>query len=191
METIKLDEFRRRLKAQGTSDRKHAAFKCPMCKTVQSITSFTRAGTDEETAERYVGFSCVGRVMGAESPREQPDGRPCNWTLGGFLQLHELEVIDNEGKSHPYFEVATPEEAQALEATIAGALSPAVTGQTEIEPDVTAADLGVNAEPDDSDTCPGCGGTGRIGPFFPGGLSTICGNCTNPSPQTNARGCFE
>lgn len=119
METIKLDEFRRRLTAQGTSDRKHAAFKCPMCKTVQSIASFTRAGTDAETAERYVGFSCVGRVMGAESPRKQPDGKPCNWTLGGLLRFHELEVIDDEGKSHPYFKVATPEEAQALEAATA------------------------------------------------------------------------
>lgn len=119
METIKLDEFRNRLKAQGTSDRKHAAFKCPMCKTVQSITSFTRAGTDAETAERYVGFSCVGRVVGAEAPREQPDGKPCDWTLGGLLRLHVLEVIDDEGKSHPYFEVATPEEAQALQAATA------------------------------------------------------------------------
>lgn len=26
--------------------------------------------------------------------------------------------------------------------------------------------------------CPACGGSGRMGPFFPGGLSTVCGNCT-------------
>lgn len=25
--------------------------------------------------------------------------------------------------------------------------------------------------------CPACGGTGRCGPYMPGGLSTICGNC--------------
>ncbi|MCB5201695.1 hypothetical protein LH464_04280 [Neorhizobium sp. T786] len=118
MEAIKLDEFRARIKAQGTSDRAHAAFKCPMCKTIQSMTSFTRAGTDAETAEKYIGFSCVGRVTGAEGPRKQPDGKPCNWTLGGLFRFHELEVIDDAGKAHPHFEVATPEEAQALEASI-------------------------------------------------------------------------
>lgn len=26
--------------------------------------------------------------------------------------------------------------------------------------------------------CPACGGSGRIGPFFPGGVSTPCGNCS-------------
>jgi len=30
--------------------------------------------------------------------------------------------------------------------------------------------------------CPACGGEGRIGPFFPGGLSAICGNCQSPPP---------
>jgi len=28
--------------------------------------------------------------------------------------------------------------------------------------------------------CPACGGSGRVGPFFPGGMSTICANCTSP-----------
>ena len=119
METIQLDEFRARIKAQGVSDRSHAAFKCPMCKTVQSITSFTCAGADAETAEKYIGFSCIGRITGAEGPRKAPDGNPCNWTLGGLFRLHEMEVIDEEGTSHPHFEVATPAEAQALEAALA------------------------------------------------------------------------
>lgn len=34
--------------------------------------------------------------------------------------------------------------------------------------------------------CPACGGEGRMGPFFPGGMSTICGNCaairSSPDP---------
>ncbi len=114
-ETIQLSEFRSQLKAQGVSDRLHAAFKCPLCKTVQSMQSFICAGTDAAEAEKYIGFSCVGRIAGAGSPRKVPDGRPCNWTLGGFLQLHELEVIDDEGRHHPHFEIATPEEAQTLE----------------------------------------------------------------------------
>jgi hypothetical protein len=31
----------------------------------------------------------------------------------------------------------------------------------------------MSADPD----CPACAGTGRIGPYFPGGISSDCGNC--------------
>jgi hypothetical protein len=41
---------------------------------------------------------------------------------------------------------------------------------------------GTHPTPETKD-CPACGGTGRMGPFFPGGVSTVCGNCTDPSPQ--------
>jgi hypothetical protein len=119
MEKITLDQFRTRVKAQNVSDRIHAAFKCPMCKTVQSMKSFICAGADAETAEKYIGFSCIGRTTGADGPRKKPDGKPCNWTLGGLFRLHELEVVDDEERVHPYFEVATAEEAQALEAALA------------------------------------------------------------------------
>ncbi|RAL98688.1 hypothetical protein [Agrobacterium sp. MS2] len=36
--------------------------------------------------------------------------------------------------------------------------------------------------------CPTCGGAGRVGPFFEGGLSTICGNCQAPSSQPKMEG---
>lgn len=120
-ETISLDEFRARLKAQGVSDRIHAAFKCPVCRTVQSLQSFLCAGCDADTVEKFIGFSCVGRKTGAGAPRKEPDGKPCNWTLGGFLRLHTLEVVDPEGAEHPFFEIASPEEAKALEASHQGA----------------------------------------------------------------------
>jgi hypothetical protein len=42
-----------------------------------------------------------------------PDGKPCNWTLGGLFRTHTLEVVTPDGKKHPRFEVATPEQAQA------------------------------------------------------------------------------
>ena len=38
----------------------------------------------------------------------------------------------------------------------------------------------------DATDCPACGGTGQMGPFFPGGLSTICGNC-NPTPDATGK----
>lgn len=115
--TITLDSFREALKAQGVSSRDHYAFKCPMCGTVQSIHSFRAVGVDASEAEKQIGFSCIGRQTGAGSPRKTPDGKPCNWTLGGLFRLHKLEVTDDDGKANPFFEIASPDEAQALEAS--------------------------------------------------------------------------
>ncbi|MBC8674441.1 hypothetical protein H2136_22710 [Aeromonas hydrophila] len=72
------------------------------------------AGDDFKSVSKTLGFSCVGRFIGAGSPRKKPDGKPCNWSLGGLLHLHELEVIDEEGNVHMVFEPATAEQAQAL-----------------------------------------------------------------------------
>jgi len=110
-----IEEYREAIRAQGVP-REHVAFRCPMCGTIQSMTSLIRAGAGRtaEEVERYVGFSCVGRWTGAGSPRPENQGKGCNWTLGGLLQLHRLEVVTEDGTAHPWFEVATPEEAQAL-----------------------------------------------------------------------------
>jgi len=112
-------EFMDELRAQGV-ERDHMAVVCPMCGTVQSPTSLIRAGAgaDFEAVGRYVGFSCVGRWR---EPRLSPAeakalGEPCNWTLGGLLQTHTMEVVTDDGRSHPHFEPATPEQAQALRA---------------------------------------------------------------------------
>jgi hypothetical protein len=115
VETITLEEFHRRCRAQGM-DRENVAFVCPACKTAQSIASFKAAkvNADQQQIEMWVGFSCVGRHTGAGAPRKEPDGEPCNWTLGGLLQIHELEVTDSHGVIHKCFRVATKEEAKAL-----------------------------------------------------------------------------
>lgn len=121
VEQIDVAEFHRRLKAQGVSSRNHAALKCPMCDTVQSLASLVAAGATPEEAERLIGFSCEGRLTDAGPPPNKPTEkrrvRGCNWTLGGLFKLHRLEVIA-DGEPHPRFEVATPEEAKALEASL-------------------------------------------------------------------------
>lgn len=102
------------LKAQGVP-RDHLALICPRCRTVQSAADLIAAGagSDFEAVERYLGFSCVGRFTGAGSPRREPDGKLCNWTLGGLFQLHELVVVTDDGERHPRFMPATPEQAKA------------------------------------------------------------------------------
>lgn len=109
-----LDEFHAVLKAQGVL-REDLAFVCPMCGTVQSARDLIAAGAGAtfDDVERFLAFSCVGRWTGAVSPRRQPDGHACDWTLGGFLPLHKLLVVTPDGKEHPRFEPATAEQARA------------------------------------------------------------------------------
>ena len=114
MRTITLEQFLSELKAQGVP-RQHLAFVCPICKTVQSTASLMKAANrDEDYVENYIGFSCIGRWTNAGEHKEGHDGHGCDWTLGGFLHLHELEVIDEQGKHHMRFEIATPEQAREL-----------------------------------------------------------------------------
>jgi hypothetical protein len=115
MQTMTLAEYHAAVKAQGVPTHEHVAMKCPMCRTIQSASDLIAAGAgaDFDAVEKYLGFSCVGRFSGAGSPRKEPDGKPCNWTLGGLFALHKLEVVTPDGKRHPRFELATPVEAQA------------------------------------------------------------------------------
>lgn len=115
MRTITVDEFIAELKAQGVT-REHFAFKCPICKTVQSSRDLIKAGAgvDFDSVEKYLAFSCVGRFTNAGAhKKDEAPGRGCNWTLGGLFQLHELTVTTPDGAKHPRFEPASPEEARA------------------------------------------------------------------------------
>jgi hypothetical protein len=100
MKTMTLEEFHQAFKAQGVK-REDYAMICPMC-----------AGPDFDSVETLLGFSCAGRFTGAGAP-ERDSGNLCNWTLGGLFHTHKLEVITPDGKHHPRFEPATPEQAQA------------------------------------------------------------------------------
>lgn len=118
MRRITVEEFHAELRAQGVANHNDAALKCPICATVQSMNSLISAGLKPEEAERYIGFSCEGRFLGAKAAkRGKPASklvRGCDWTLGGLFKLHTLEIVTPDGRAHPRFEVATPEEAQAL-----------------------------------------------------------------------------
>jgi len=118
---ISIPEFHAELKAQGVDSHLDFAFVCPMCGTVQSGRGLVAAGAGAsfEDVEKYVAFSCIGRFTNAgPAPRKRAANydKGCDWTLGGLFQLHKLEVIDEEGKAHPRFEIATPEQATALAA---------------------------------------------------------------------------
>ena len=113
-ETLTVNELIERAKAQGVP-RDHVAWICPMCGTVQSVQDLIKAGAGAtfEDVERLEGFSCVGRFTGAGDPSEtKGKGIGCDWTLGGLFSLHRLTVIDERGREHPRFELASPDVVQ-------------------------------------------------------------------------------
>lgn len=124
VERITVEEFHRRCKAQGVSAREHIALVCPVCGTAQSMASLIRAGAAADKVENFLGFSCEGRFRDAgpwpSAANKSTDAtqrrlvRGCDWTLGGLFTIHRLEVVTDDGP-HPCFELATPEQARALE----------------------------------------------------------------------------
>ncbi len=122
MKTMTLDEFQAACMDRFPSSLQ-TAVKCPMCGTVQTAQDFIDAGQGHsfDDVQGVLGFSCIGRFTGAPAPRREADGKPCNWTLGGLLRLHKLEVVTPDGQSHPHFELATKAEADAHRAAQAAA----------------------------------------------------------------------
>lgn len=113
-----IPEFHAALKSQGVSSHEHFAFICPACGTVQSGRDLMKAtGKPFAEIERHLGFSCIGRFTGAGPVEKKRGGqRGCDWTLGGLLRIHSLEVVDGDER-YPRFALATAEQAQAHEAT--------------------------------------------------------------------------
>ena len=70
---------------------------CPKCGTIQCGLDFKEAGLTAEQANRYIAFSCIGRYTTAKG---------CDWTLGGLLHIHKLEVVMNDGHIRPTFDIA-------------------------------------------------------------------------------------
>jgi len=117
-------EVERQIGHTPASERDHlrVTFVCPMCACAQDGADFVQAGAGRDWAEveTHVGFTCIGRWKKAKSPRARPDGKPCDWTVGGLFKVHTIEVVDEEGTAHPMFELAPaprsaadPDEAAA------------------------------------------------------------------------------
>ena len=97
MKKIKIDDFLKEAEVRFGKDRKDWKFICPRCKTPQSAADLVAAGVDKEKVNNYIGFSCIGRW---------DKNKGCDWTLGGLLNIHQLEIEDSAGKMHPHFDIA-------------------------------------------------------------------------------------
>ena len=117
MKTMTQDEFLAEAKARFGENVRDWKFVCPMCGTVQSVQQLLDAviasGGTKDDVHGYIGFSCIGRFTGqgdsgiAAKNRGEKWDKGCNWTLGGLLRMHNLEVAMPDGYLRPTFELAT------------------------------------------------------------------------------------
>lgn len=109
--TISVDQFRAEVQAESkrVGGTEKVQFRCPMCGFDQSAEDLIAAGAGAtfDDVQGFLAFSCVGRWQGAGSPRKEPDGKPCNWTLGGLFTWSDLIVETPDGEKHPRFELTT------------------------------------------------------------------------------------
>lgn len=113
MKTMTRDEFLEEAKRRFGPKARYWKFVCPACGTVQSIQQLLDAGVTKEKIDGVIGFSCIGRFTGqgdagiAAKNRGEKWDKGCNWTLGGLLRIHQLEVLI-EGTARPTFQLAEP-----------------------------------------------------------------------------------
>ncbi|HVX56942.1 MAG TPA: VVA0879 family protein [Candidatus Saccharimonadales bacterium] len=100
-------------------DPKQWKFVCPACGTVQTIQQLKDLGLSSEEIHGVMAFSCIGRFTRqgdegiAAHGRGEKWNKGCNWTLGGLLQIHELEVVLEDGHRRMAFEFAGTDGKEA------------------------------------------------------------------------------
>lgn len=72
-----------KLESEKAGGFKKINFICPKCKTPQSYNDFKKEGIDSGVIMKVLAFSCIGRHSRSKG---------CNWSLGGWFQIHEVEV---------------------------------------------------------------------------------------------------
>lgn len=116
METITLQEFQDRCRAQGVPPQ-HVAFECLRCGTVQSMASLIAAGHSHDEAIEAVGVACIdpgsNRLYNPMQTILEVPSRGCNLNLRHNPYLASLAVNYCED-TYPFFALASPEEARAL-----------------------------------------------------------------------------
>jgi hypothetical protein len=95
MRTISISDWRAEGKRRFGEKARFWKFKCVSCGEVQTGQDFLSAGLTPDEVLKVMGYSCIGRFV---------PGRGCDWTLGGLLHIHQLEIEMEDGKRVPCFE---------------------------------------------------------------------------------------
>jgi len=97
METINKEDWNKLGKELYGKKGRNWKFICPRCKTIQCGQDLLDLDVPLNLIESAIGFSCIGRFTKEKG---------CDWTLGGLFQIHELEIIDEDGEKFRRFKFA-------------------------------------------------------------------------------------
>lgn len=91
------EEFKAEGEKRFGKDLREWRFVCPRCQTEQTMNDLLKL-MDKDEVVKFIAYSCIGRFEGSD--------KGCDWTLGGFFKIHEMMIIDKDGKEHPHFKFA-------------------------------------------------------------------------------------
>lgn len=84
-------------------------FVCPSCGHVASVDEWLKAGA--EPGE--IGFSCIGRRLGADDANTfRNKGGPCQYAGGGLFRINPQPIVLEGGKVEHFFALAPVEEVE-------------------------------------------------------------------------------
>jgi len=92
---IKQKEWEKEGERRFGKKRRNWRFVCPNCNLIQSGQDFLDEGFKAEDVIDVIGFSCIGRWVKRKG---------CDWSLGGLLKIHDLEIELEDGNKRPIFE---------------------------------------------------------------------------------------
>ena len=94
--SITLEQYLAEGEQKFGPDRMNWRFVCPSCGHVASAAEYKAAGAPEGA----IGFSCIGRWVGAKIDAFEKGEGPCNYAGGGLFNINPVEIT---GRSKPFF----------------------------------------------------------------------------------------
>ena len=96
---VTVEEYFAEAVARFGPNRADWKFVCPCCGHVASAAEYIAAG-----AGNAIGFSCIGRWIGAKRGAFEKGAGPCDYAGGGLFCVSPVEVVDKGF----FFELARP-----------------------------------------------------------------------------------
>lgn len=96
VQTVSQEDWLARARVLFGPDTGGWRFVCPACGNVQSIASVLAAAPELtcDDVKGWIYYNCQGRYTAGG----------CDWTLGGLIRRHRLEVVKDDGSVMPVFE---------------------------------------------------------------------------------------
>ena len=87
------------------SDQQKWQFVCPSCGFVASVADYVSAGA----SDGFIGFSCIGRLVGAKRSLFEDGPGPCDYAGGGLFNISPVSIGGFKGGFFAFADVEVEE----------------------------------------------------------------------------------